>query len=560
MLLPNCVALQRCFGLSPKIADYGNVQPLPGDGCQSKESTTGPIEATSKKVAAEVIAIPALSEKQLESGQSCWQKLQFALALVSPMSAASIFLAKDIYVLELAADVKLMSLAGTILAIWGPVSSILAGYIMDTELLTRCFPWSRWGRRAPWFVTHLVGLAFAAAAIYLPPSWDPIVLCWWYLGWGFLLAWLLQVIFNCFESSRPEIYPTKEERSEVEAFCKVTSGLGNTLGTVPQLVVAAGVNQISLMAAGGTFFCISLISLISVPLFMQAKQDYDLSARPESFLLECWELLSQPAFRILCGYRALEGAINSLAMTGALYYFTFVSGISGADRSFYITLSGLMLGIMAGALLPFWTQFFRVRRSGLNPNLVCGRILAVGLLAPACLLLLRLVLPSPWEFIVYCALLLGSLTGQTYWRAAALCWIVDEDCQAKVGRRREAIFVGCQSLIASVGRAIAVGVFLNALAFAGLELENCAELCRGLDDAAECKKECDLRNFEEQDPAVALSINLFYLVIIPLLQLGASVLVCMFPIHGERLELLYERQAQLYKSSTSASILGKSEE
>lgn len=45
---------------------------------------------------------------------------------------------------------------------------------------------------------------------YFPPSWDPVVLCIWYLIWGCCCAWLLAVQFTCFESARAEIYPTKD--------------------------------------------------------------------------------------------------------------------------------------------------------------------------------------------------------------------------------------------------------------------------------------------------------------------------------------------------------------
>ena len=149
------------------------------------------------------------------------------MSLVSPLACGSVFvLAKDIYVLELAADIDIMAAAGVVVAIWGPASYVLAGYCLEKGLLSRWFPWETWGRRAPWYLTHCVACAFCTSLLYFPPTWDPTLLCVWYLIWGCLCAWFLAVQFTCFESARAEIYPTKEERSETESLCKITSGLG----------------------------------------------------------------------------------------------------------------------------------------------------------------------------------------------------------------------------------------------------------------------------------------------------------------------------------------------
>ncbi|CAJ1342323.1 unnamed protein product, partial [Effrenium voratum] len=452
----------------------------------------------------------------LSSGQTWCQKGCFAMSLVSPLACGSVlFLVKDIYVLELAADVHVMAAVGSVVAVWGPASYLLAGYCLEKGLLGRWFPWATWGRRAPWFLTHCAACAVTTAALYLPPSWDPIALCVWYLVWGCLSAWFLAVQFTCFESSRAEIYPTKEERSETETLCKMSSGLGNALGLVPQLVVAANVTRLSLSLAGLAFLATGLVSLISIPVLRQAKRAFDPRAISGCFAWEYLEVLRQPAFLLLCMYRFFDGAINTLLVNGALYYFTFVSGFSAGERSWYISLTGAAQGATTFLLLPVWTIFFRKRRK-VNISKVCAVALGVGLLGPLLLALLQDLVPQPWGFLVYFVFVGGSLTGQTYWRSIALCWIVDEDCQAKAGRRREAIFVGCISLVSSVGRAAASGGLLFALSFAGLEVRNCAAECAGAGQS--CRGECEEKNFEQQDPAVAACIQLFYYAVIPSFQ------------------------------------------
>eukprot|EP00930_Biecheleria_cincta_P095554 TRINITY_DN87503_c0_g1_i1.p1 TRINITY_DN87503_c0_g1~~TRINITY_DN87503_c0_g1_i1.p1 ORF type:complete len:536 (-),score=57.15 TRINITY_DN87503_c0_g1_i1:57-1664(-) len=491
-----------------------------------------------------------MSRAVLSSGHSPCRKLRFAMSLVSPMACASVLLlCKDIYVLELAANVQLMGIAGTLLAVWATCCQVIVGYVLERNCLTRCFPWDSWGRRAPWYLTHLIAVAFATAAMYMPPSWDPFFLCWWYLAWGVLIAWLTAVLFNIFESSRGEIYPTKEERSEVETACKLAAGIGMVLGVLPQLAVSAHVTQTSLLLAGGGFFLVGLVSLVSVPVLQTARQVFDPSKVSDSFLGECRELLRLPALRHACAYRLLDSLINGLALNGALYYLTFVSGKKAIERSFYVGVLGLASGLATLIAMPFWTIFFRERREHVNPNAVCGRVTALGVFAPVILIVMRSLVPSPWEFVTYFAVLTGTFTGQTYWRANALWWIIDEDCHAEKGRRREALFVGCLSLISSMGTALSSGLLLNSLGLAGLKVINCAQTCLEFtgDAEASCREACDARKVEEQDPWVAICIDVFYLGVIPCIQLLAAYLTCSFPIHGKRLDLIYERQAESFK-------------
>eukprot|EP00931_Biecheleriopsis_adriatica_P004762 TRINITY_DN106391_c0_g1_i1.p1 TRINITY_DN106391_c0_g1~~TRINITY_DN106391_c0_g1_i1.p1 ORF type:complete len:584 (-),score=97.25 TRINITY_DN106391_c0_g1_i1:83-1834(-) len=494
--------------------------------------------------------------QQLTSGQTWFQKLQFASSLVSPMAGGSVLLlCKDLYVLELAADAQLMGIAGTVLAVWAICCQILAGYALERVVLTRWFPWDSWGRRAPWFLTHVLAASIVAAAIYMPPSWDPIVLSIWYLVWGAALSWLLAVIFICFESSRAEIYPTKEERSEVEAVVKITSGIGAGLGILPQLVVSTGVTQISMLLAGVSLFVVGLISLVSVPVLRRARQDYNTELLTGNFFSEWWDLTRLDSFRCLCAYRFFDSTLNTLAINGTVYYLTFVSGKSGEERAFFALVTGGVAGFSALVTMPLWTTFFRKRRPNLNINKVCGLVTASGVLSPV-LLLLGFVVPTPWEFMAYFAFQMASITGQTYWRANALCWVIDEDCQAAKGRRREAMFAGCISLVSGIGRALAAGLLLNALAWSGLKVSNCAIECsdRTGEAKALCREACELKKFEEQDPRVAFCIEVFYVAVIPSLQLVASLLVCMFPIHGERLNLLYARQEAIFKAVDASEI------
>lgn len=64
---------------------------------------------------------------------------------------------------------------------------------------------------------------------------------------------------------------------------------------------------------------------------------------------------------------------------------------------------------------------------------------------------------------------------------------------------------------------------------------------------SKCREECEIQNFQSQDPAVATCIQFFYFAVIPSCQLIAVVLTYIFPIHSHRLELIYKNQEEIYK-------------
>ena len=50
---------------------------------------------------------------------------------------------------------------------------------MEQGWLSAWFPRETWGRRAPWYLTHTFVLAASLGGVYLFPSQDAYVLCWW---------------------------------------------------------------------------------------------------------------------------------------------------------------------------------------------------------------------------------------------------------------------------------------------------------------------------------------------------------------------------------------------
>lgn len=466
------------------------------------------------------------------------------------MSSGSVLLfGKDIYVLELAADVNLMGAFGTALAIWGPVTNPFSGYCLEKNILGKIFPWEKWGRRAPWYLTHLIGAATCSCLMWLPPSFDPTLLSFWFLAMGSGLCWTLAVVFASFQSARVEIYPLKEERSEVEAYSKIMAGAGSGLGTAPQLIIAAVATRLVMTLSSVFLLALGLVSLISVPVFCEARVPHD-PGKISSFFAEFWSLSKNGTMRHLLAYRFIEGLYTTVVLTSSLYYLTFIDGLWGSTRSTYVVVLGVVLAAVTIIMIPCWTQFYRVKRPGVNVNTVSSISLGSSLLAPLVLLLLRLTpLPTPVPFIFYCTVLQIFITGQTFWRFVVLAWVIDEDAHAVDGRRREALFAGAVAFADSIGRACASGLVLNGMALAGMHLESCQTVCD--DDDNDCLEECQQANAEGQPGSVKTYIDILFFLVVPVCQVVATLLVYTFPIYGERVERIYAKQKVLYSGNNN---------
>uniref|UniRef100_A0A7S1F8M1 Uncharacterized protein n=1 Tax=Noctiluca scintillans TaxID=2966 RepID=A0A7S1F8M1_NOCSC len=216
----------------------------------------------------------------------------------------------------------------------------------------------------------------------------------------------------------------------------------------------------------------------------------------------------------------------------------------------YVVVLGVVLAAVTIILIPCWTQFYRVRRPGVNVNTVSAISLGASLLAPLVLLLLRSTpVPGPVPFIFYCAVLQIFITGQTFWRFVVLAWVIDEDAHAVDGRRREALFAGAVAFADSIGRAGAAGLVLNGMALSGMNLESCQTVCN--DDDNDCLEECQQANAEGQPASVKTYIDFLFFVLVPICQVVATVLVYTFPIYGERVERIYAKQEVLYSGNNN---------
>ncbi|CAE7429002.1 unnamed protein product, partial [Symbiodinium sp. CCMP2456] len=107
-----------------------------------------------------------------------------------------------VYLEKFGADATIMGLLFSVISFWSPLTECLVGHLQDREVLKRCFPVERWGRRALSLATHCVIAAVAASAVYMPPSNATGPLEVWFVLVLMLSYWGASSCVIAFEAAR----------------------------------------------------------------------------------------------------------------------------------------------------------------------------------------------------------------------------------------------------------------------------------------------------------------------------------------------------------------------
>jgi len=506
------------------------------------------------------------------SGHSHWQHLRFAFGGYGPWAAAIIALfAKDMYILKLGADAGRVGVIATVWSVLFPLMYPVSGYLMDMEPPLVRGP-SGWGRRAPWFLSHLLPLAVIMGIIFCPGlAWAPpagsALLDAWLAICLFSAAWCLAVLLGSFEAAMAEIYPFAEERSLVQAFTKVTGAMAAATGIVPQFLLWIVATLPARAGVGFFLFVAVLLSVEVVPILKHAQQPR-LRERKASFR-ECLEVLQSPPMAHATALRFWHSAAETTAMNFGIYYLTFVDGLDSVQRAKWMMIAGIFVASMEMLLLtPLWGFMWSaaprkvgglgssLRRIVPNMRSTCLALHLVGAVIPPLLLQLPgLGLGRPWEWVLSTIALRVCYSPQIFFRTNSFCWAVDDDCHQSQGSRREAVHAGVIKFFEEEGRALAIALFLG-MGWAGLQTENCELLCADTDgDREACVAACDQNDIMRQPEAVKAYIDAVMTYVVPAFGLACALHIWLFPIHGKSLEALQSTQAVAFKDVRHAGAL-----
>jgi len=477
-----------------------------------------------------------------------------------------------VYLEKFGCDGYVLWLLFTILCFAGPLFPVLVGFLQDKEYLGSCFPVLTWGRRAPWLLTHVILGAVAAGLVYLPPGSFGVhgVSMHVYHAWYFVTVGAMFWSFNgavlAFEAARQEIYPYKEERIVVEGLCKYACMFGGGLGGLPTMVIFMDARLNYRIACSAFIVLASLISLVAVPIMRQARSGLRDSPRikdpqaatgqsevasvsvwREAFRRGSWNC----ALRHMWALKFWNGAYGASVASMLYYYITYVLGMYGAGRSAVILAAGAAAGCTETVMNVVYMWAFS-RGDGLLD--VEGRadrwllwyVVAMRLLNAAATVFVMFVLtPSVGTFLLWSVTCRFGVSGFTFWRVSAQCWLVDEDAGGRAERREGRILSSLSAVQTVAGAACGSLAFLG-LSVCGLETRNCEADCKAAEaeDLWECMDGCMRDTIDGQPDALRFYIRVVIGLWAPLCELLLALHAQRFPIKGARLRRLYARVAE----------------
>lgn len=477
------------------------------------------------------------------SGHSLLRKVRFSGCLTGTfVSTVSLALAREVYTLQFGVRPKTLGPVMLFTSFVFPFCSPAAGYVMDRfQLLRRCVNRETWGRRAPWFAVHLIALSICGGLCYLPPSEEnEVVMVIWLLVISLVAGWSSAVIFAAFESSRQELYPMKEERVIVESTTKILAGVGVGIGTVCMFPLFASTAFVLRLGISVVICAGTLLSMEAVPVLQDAQKPCSMELI-DSIWKEWWTMLVQSRASLghFLALRFWQGALEAVIVTFTLYHLAVVCGVTGGERQNWLATVGACLVACELVTLPIYT--FAFKRDFLDMQRTCGVLHAAGCVC--CPLLLKYVpMDSQWSFLVYLVCERLVFAPQTWFRANAFCWVVDEDCLRNADKRREATFAGLCNFIGNLGRASAAGFLYIGMSEAGLNTKNCSWHCNDHPDKDICVQTCELEVYHSQPERVRTYIQAVYYFVAPACQALCALHILCFPIRGHRLKELCARQ------------------
>jgi Na+/melibiose symporter-like transporter len=266
----------------------------------------------------------SLNISELGSNHGFTKKIKFAMAQFAPfLISFQLAGTREIYTLNWGADPTVIGAIFLFIAIWNPFNDALIGWMQDREMLAKWFDKFKWGRRAPWYQTHLILCCFVLVFAFLPynlnlsgSSLHALFFANVFVGyWGF------SMLYVSTGAALYELYPFNEERMVMESLIIGTAILGLfigvfcTLGTLafPSLSLASGF-------LGASF---ALLSLMAVPVMKEAKMPVDNGA-VTGYFTELCECYKNKSFQLFCASQFFDGCFNGVRAGFFVAYFFYI--------------------------------------------------------------------------------------------------------------------------------------------------------------------------------------------------------------------------------------------
>lgn len=493
------------------------------------------------------------------SGQSLFSKARFAGTLSSPFAIMAVIgSAKDIYLEKFGADTVILGILTSILSFYGLLNDCIHGALQDRNYLAWLFPLEKWGRRAPWLLTHLLLGAGASCAIYLPPMSGGGQEDWLLHTWFFVctfIGWFgVSSCIMAFEAARQELYPYKEERMVVEGCSKYACMAGGSAGGLPVMLIQANASAWIRLALQAFILPISLFSLQSLSILRKARalSSSEKYGSALTILREAFRPNGNSAFRHMLLVKWWNGVYGGTTGSLLYYYVTYSMMLTGWERLGLGMAAGLAAGVTETVMNVLMMRLFTTSQSTQDVAGVMDRRLLMMVTtsrvcnSAATILFMGLLEPTPVRFVVWCVTSRMFIGSFSFWRVAAQNWLVDEDTHLGEirGRRRQGTIFGSLAMAQNAGGMLFGNAAFLGLGLAGLRTINCEYECELIGNStSSCLADCTDSMVKNQPESVRLYIRVLLGLIGPCFELLLAFHTYKMPLKGLRLRRLYNQIA-----------------
>ncbi|MFX1255027.1 MAG: MFS transporter [Promethearchaeota archaeon] len=449
-------------------------------------------------------------------------KIAFAIGALSDSISYQTFtfLIFTFYFAVIGINVNLITIGFILWSVWNAINDPIAGFISDRTN-------TRWGRRIPYIAITFIPLSALMLFLWTPPFFD--------LNLSYLYFLVVIMIFDAIYTANslnltslfPEMYLDESERASANNLRQIFLIIGLLIAFVTPTIFISDLSAketareivISQYQLAGIVLAIIVAIGYMICLKWGVRERKEFS-RDNLGTPDWWEAfkhtLSNRAFQWFLICNTMNWYVFGLLPTIIPLYGQFVLGIDPGES----IILGLLLGIafiFGAVFVNFWKAVAN-RIGDLRKTWMLSMALWIVTLIP--FLLIGDVIIA---FVTFAVVGIG-LSGSLYLKDLIVSDIVDDD-EIQTGVRREGAYYGTNALImrlAVILVFISINLVFNSVGWTVFTPETVTlEVLLGL------------RLLMAVFPGIALAIGI--------------VAISRYPLHGDRLKEMKEKQAELHK-------------